>query len=86
MVERHRKEYWAMMKQHVTEQQELLSKLMDTAHVAQMKQLEGKHDRYENFYFLKMYISLQRVYTVRGVVARSSEVYECFETREACPD
>ncbi|BET01285.1 phospholipase C [Nesidiocoris tenuis] len=45
MVERHRKEYWAMMKQHVTEQQELLSKLMDTAHVAQMKQLEGKHDR-----------------------------------------
>ncbi|KAF6211563.1 hypothetical protein GE061_012076 [Apolygus lucorum] len=45
MVERHRKEYWAMMKQHVQEQQELLTKLLDTAHAGQMKQMEAKHDR-----------------------------------------
>uniref|UniRef100_A0A0A9ZBZ6 Phosphoinositide phospholipase C n=1 Tax=Lygus hesperus TaxID=30085 RepID=A0A0A9ZBZ6_LYGHE len=45
MVERHRKEYWAMMKQHVQEQQELLTKLLDAAHAGQMKQMEAKHER-----------------------------------------
>ncbi|XP_073980510.1 no receptor potential A isoform X1 [Rhodnius prolixus] len=45
MMERHRKEYWALMKQHVSEQQDTLTKLMDSTHAAQMKQLEAKHER-----------------------------------------
>ncbi|XP_024084522.1 1-phosphatidylinositol 4,5-bisphosphate phosphodiesterase isoform X3 [Cimex lectularius] len=45
MVDRHRKEYWALMKTQVAEQQDTLTKLMDAAHLAQMKQLEAKHER-----------------------------------------
>ncbi|KAL1138525.1 hypothetical protein AAG570_008588 [Ranatra chinensis] len=45
MVERQRKEHWAMMKQHVTEQQEMLTRLMEAIHTTQIKQIEGKHDR-----------------------------------------
>ena len=46
MIERQRKEHWALMKQHITEQQETFTKLMETTHANQMKQLEAKHDRY----------------------------------------
>uniref|UniRef100_A0A8D8ZM93 Phosphoinositide phospholipase C n=1 Tax=Cacopsylla melanoneura TaxID=428564 RepID=A0A8D8ZM93_9HEMI len=46
MVERHRKEVWAMMKTQVTEQQDTLNKLMETMQASQVKQVEGKHERY----------------------------------------
>uniref|UniRef100_A0A8D8X883 1-phosphatidylinositol 4,5-bisphosphate phosphodiesterase n=1 Tax=Cacopsylla melanoneura TaxID=428564 RepID=A0A8D8X883_9HEMI len=45
MVERHRKEVWAMMKTQVTEQQDTLNKLMETMQASQVKQVEGKHER-----------------------------------------
>lgn len=45
MIERHKKECWALKKQHVTEQQETLMKLMEGAHAGQIKQLEAKHER-----------------------------------------
>lgn len=45
MVERHKKEEWDMLKQQITDQQETLKKLMETTQAAQMKQMEGKHER-----------------------------------------
>ncbi|KAK7863055.1 hypothetical protein R5R35_006478 [Gryllus longicercus] len=45
LVERHRREEWATMKQQLTEQQEILKRLMEVAQAAQMKQLEAKHER-----------------------------------------
>ncbi|KAK6621314.1 hypothetical protein RUM43_011620 [Polyplax serrata] len=45
MQERHKKEEWGLLKQHVVDQQEILKKLMRTSQAAQMKQIEGKHER-----------------------------------------
>lgn len=45
MVKRHRKEEWELVRQHLTDQQDVLKKLMEASHAAQMKQLEAKHDR-----------------------------------------
>jgi phosphatidylinositol phospholipase C beta len=45
MVEHHRKEEWELIKQHLTDQQDILKRLMEVSHAAQMKQLEAKHDR-----------------------------------------
>lgn len=45
MVERHRKEEWELIRQHLTDQQDILKRLMEASHAAQMKQLEAKHDR-----------------------------------------
>jgi len=45
MVERHRKEEWELIKQHLIDQQDILKRLMEASHAAQMKQLEAKHDR-----------------------------------------
>lgn len=45
MVERHRKEEWELMRQHLTDQQDILKRLMEASHAAQMKQMEAKHDR-----------------------------------------
>jgi phosphatidylinositol phospholipase C beta len=45
MIERYRKEEWELIRQHLTDQQDILKKLMEAAHAAQMKQLEAKHDR-----------------------------------------
>lgn len=45
MMERHRKEEWNLLKNQVTEQQEILNRVMEQVHAAQMKQLEAKHDR-----------------------------------------
>ena len=46
LVERHRKEEWALLKQQVQEQQETLDKLMETIQANQLKQLESKFERY----------------------------------------
>lgn len=46
MVERHRREKWALQKQQATEQQDALVKLMETLQAAQMKQLEVRHEKY----------------------------------------
>uniref|UniRef100_A0A1B6DJU1 1-phosphatidylinositol 4,5-bisphosphate phosphodiesterase n=2 Tax=Clastoptera arizonana TaxID=38151 RepID=A0A1B6DJU1_9HEMI len=45
MMERHRKEEWNILKQQVTEQQESLTKLMETVHQTQMKQIEAHHEK-----------------------------------------
>jgi phosphatidylinositol phospholipase C beta len=45
MVERHRKEEWELIRQHLTDQQDIFKRLMEASHAAQMKQLEAKHDR-----------------------------------------
>lgn len=45
LLERHRREEWAAMKQQLTEQQEVLKRLMEVAQAAQLKQLEAKHER-----------------------------------------
>lgn len=45
MVERHKKEEWEMLKQQITDQQDILRKLMEGAQISQMKQLEAKHER-----------------------------------------
>lgn len=45
MVERHRREKWALQKQQATEQQDALVKLMETLQAAQMKQLEARHEK-----------------------------------------
>lgn len=46
MLEKHRKEEWEVMKVHLQQQCDILKKLMDIAHIGQMKQLECKHDRW----------------------------------------
>lgn len=45
MVERHRKEEWKSMKQHVTDQEEILKQLLTTTQATQVRQLEAKHER-----------------------------------------
>lgn len=45
MVERHRKEEWKAMKQHVADQEEILKQLLTTTQASQVRQLEGKHER-----------------------------------------
>lgn len=45
MVERHRKEEWKSMKQHVTDQEEILKQLLTTTQASQVRQLEAKHER-----------------------------------------
>ena len=45
MIERHRKEEWEVVKQHLTDQKEILKGLMIAAQAVQKKQLEAKHDR-----------------------------------------
>lgn len=48
MVERHRREKWALQKQQATEQQDALIKLMENLQAAQMKQLEVRHEKYDS--------------------------------------
>jgi len=50
MVERHRREKWALQKQQATEQQDALIKLMENLQAAQMKQLEVRHEKYDSTY------------------------------------
>lgn len=45
MIERHKKEEWETLRTQLTDQQDILRKLMETTQIAQMKQLEGKHER-----------------------------------------
>lgn len=45
MIERHRKQEWDTLKQQLSDQQDILKKLMETSQAQQMKQLEGKHER-----------------------------------------
>lgn len=45
MMERHRKEEWNLLKNQVTEQQDILNRVMEQVHATQMKQLEAKHER-----------------------------------------
>lgn len=45
MCEKHKKEEWEMLKTQVSDQQEILKRLMETTQASQMKQMEAKHDR-----------------------------------------
>lgn len=45
MVERHHREEWEALKAQLTDNQELLKRLMESVQAAQMKQLEAKHER-----------------------------------------
>lgn len=45
LVGRHRQEEWGSARARLNEQRDLLKKLMEQAQLAQLKQLEGKHER-----------------------------------------
>ncbi|GFS91520.1 1-phosphatidylinositol 4,5-bisphosphate phosphodiesterase [Trichonephila clavipes] len=45
MMEKHRREEWDLLKQHLLQQREILQRLMEIAQSAQMKQLEAKFER-----------------------------------------
>lgn len=45
MCERHKKEEWELLKTQLTDQQEILKRLIETTQASQMKQMEAKHDR-----------------------------------------
>lgn len=45
MCEKHKKEEWELLKQQINDQQDILKRLMEAAQAAQIKQLEGKHER-----------------------------------------
>lgn len=45
MIERHKKEEWETLRTQLNDQQDVLRKLMESTQLAQMKQLEGKHER-----------------------------------------
>lgn len=45
MVERHRREKWALQKTQATEQQDALVKLMEAIQASQIKQLEIRHEK-----------------------------------------
>lgn len=47
MIERHRREKWALQKQQAIEQQDALVKLMENLQAVQMKQLEVRHEKYD---------------------------------------
>jgi len=44
-MEKHRKEEWDTLKAHLQSQEDLLKKLMESAHVNQLKQLQAKQER-----------------------------------------
>lgn len=46
MMERHRKEEWELLKNHLIQQREILQRLMEIAQAQQMKQIEAKFERY----------------------------------------
>ena len=46
MMERHRKEEWAMLKEHLKSQEDILKKLMETEQAAQLKRLEEKYNQW----------------------------------------
>lgn len=45
MMERHRKEEWELLKNHLIQQREILQRLMEIAQAQQMKQIEAKFER-----------------------------------------
>ncbi|XP_028175500.1 1-phosphatidylinositol 4,5-bisphosphate phosphodiesterase isoform X1 [Ostrinia furnacalis] len=45
LVAKHRVEEWTSARSRLNEQRDLLKKMMETTQLAQMKQLEGKHER-----------------------------------------
>ncbi|KAF8792324.1 1-phosphatidylinositol 4 like protein [Argiope bruennichi] len=45
MMEKHRREEWDLLKNHLLQQREILQRLMEIAQASQMKQLEAKFER-----------------------------------------
>lgn len=45
LAERHHREEWNLLKTQLADQQDVLKRLMEAAQLAQMKQLEAKHER-----------------------------------------
>lgn len=45
LVAKHRVEEWSTARSRLNEQRDLLKKMMEQTQQAQMKQLEGKHER-----------------------------------------
>lgn len=52
MIDRHRKEEWELLKNHLDEQKEALNRVIETVQASQMKQLEAKYERLVFFYFV----------------------------------
>lgn len=50
MIARHRKEEWDMLRQHVQDSQDAMKALMLTVQAAQIKQLEDRHARWDNYH------------------------------------
>lgn len=49
LVAKHRVEEWTSARSRLNEQRDLLKKMMEQTQLAQMKQLEAKHERYWQF-------------------------------------
>ena len=45
MMERHRKEEWALLKSHIKNQEDILKKLMENEQALHMKRLEAVHEQ-----------------------------------------
>ena len=45
LCDKHKKEEWELLKTQISDQQEILKRIMETAQAGQMKQMEGKHER-----------------------------------------
>lgn len=66
MVERHRREKWALQKQQATEQQDALVKLMENVQATQMKQLEVRHEKYDSCGFLNIDLNFLEMNRLQG--------------------
>ena len=44
MMDRHRKEEWNLLKEHLKSQEDILRKLMEAEQAAQIKKLEARYD------------------------------------------
>ncbi|EEB13261.1 1-phosphatidylinositol-4,5-bisphosphate phosphodiesterase, putative [Pediculus humanus corporis] len=65
MQERHRKEEWELLKQHVLDQQEILKKLMKASQASQIKQIEAKHERIKEMNSRQAKISVETMKEVK---------------------
>ena len=45
MMERHRKEEWTMLKDHLKSQEDILRKLMEIEQVSQLKKLDTRYEQ-----------------------------------------
>ena len=66
MMEKHRKEEWEMLKDHLKSQEDILKKLMEEEQQAQIKKMEVRHEQYVClFVFVCVFFGGVRVFFIR---------------------